>query len=38
MDAVSQVQFLDKTVCISYDTDVFGKVLNPTILPPSMGK
>ena len=31
-------KFLDGTVCISYCANTFGKGVNPTILPPAMGK
>ena len=30
------VQFMDETVCISHSAD--GKVINPFIVPPGMGK
>ena len=38
MDTVTQVQILDETDCISHCTNTLGKGMNPTILPPAMGK
>ena len=38
MGTVTQVQILDDAVCISQSTDTLGKGMNPTILPPAMGK
>ena len=38
MDTMIQVQFLDKTDCISHSTNTLGKGMNPIILPPAMGK
>ena len=38
MDTAIRVQFLDKTDCISHNTNTLGKVMNPIILPPAMGK
>ena len=38
MDMTNQVQILDKAVSISQSTKIFGKGMNPTILPPAMGK
>ena len=38
MDEVTQVQILEKTVCISHDTNTLRKGMNPIILPPVMGK
>ena len=38
MDIVTQVQILDKTVCISHSGNALGKAKNPTILHPAMGK
>ena len=32
------IQFLDKTDCISHNTNTLGKGMNPIILPPAMGK
>ena len=32
------VQILDEVVCISYSTNILGKGMNPTILPPAVGK
>ena len=38
MDMVTTVQILDKAVCISHSANTNGKGMNPTILPPAMGK
>ena len=38
MDKVTSVQILDETVCISYSSNILGKVMNPVIPPPAMGK
>ena len=38
MYIVTQVQILDKAVCISYSTDTLGKGMNTTVLPIAMGK
>ena len=38
MDMVTQVQILDKAVCISYGANTLGKGMHPTILPPATGK
>ena len=38
MDTVTQVQTLNEAFCISYSVNTFGKVINPTILPPAMHK
>ena len=38
MGIVTQVQILDETVCILHNTNTLGKGMNPTILPPAMGK
>ena len=32
------VQTLDEAVCISHRASTLGKGINPTILPPAMGK
>ena len=37
-DTTTRVQFLDETDCISHSTNTPGKVMNPIILPPAMGK
>ena len=37
-DTATQVQILDKIDCISHSTNTLGKVMNPIILPPAMGK
>ena len=36
MDAVTRVQILAETNCISHSTNILG--INPIILPPAMGK
>ena len=38
MDAVTRVQILDETDCISHSTNTLGKGMNPIILPPAWGK
>ena len=38
MDMAVQVQILDEVVRISHSTNTFGKGMNLTILPPTMGK
>ena len=38
MDTATWVHIVDEFVCISYCTSALGKVTNPTILPPAMGK
>ena len=38
MDTATRVQILDETDCISHSTNTLGKSMNPTILPPGMGK
>ena len=38
MDMVTQVQILDKAVCISHSANTLGKGMNPTILSPAMSK
>ena len=38
MDAVTQVQILDKAICISYTTNTLGKGTDPTTLPLIIGK
>ena len=38
MDMEAQVQILNETVCISYNTNILGKGIHPTILPPAMHK
>ena len=38
MDAVTQVQVLDKAVGISCCADTFGKTMNPIIVTIAMGK
>ena len=36
MDMVTQVQILDKAVCISYSTRTLQKHMNPIIFPSAM--
>ena len=38
MDVATRVQNLNEAVHISYSTNIQGKGMNPTILPPVMGK
>ena len=38
MDMATQVQILDKTVCILYNDDTLGKSMNPIIRLPVMDK
>ena len=38
MDTATQVQILDETDCISHNTNILWKGMNPIILPPAMGK
>ena len=38
MHSATRVQILDETDCISHNTNTLGKVMNPIILPPAMGK
>ena len=37
MDTI-QVRILDEDVCISHSANTLAKDMNPTILPPPMGK
>ena len=37
MNTATLVQIVDKTVCISHYTNIFGNSMNATILPPGMG-
>ena len=37
-DTTTRVQILDETDCISYRANTLGKAMNPSILPPAMGK
>ena len=32
------IQFLNDAVCISLNANTSGKAINPTILPPAMGR
>ena len=38
MDTATQVQILDKAVCISYSANILGKGRNTTTLYTDMGK
>ena len=38
MGTAIRVQNLDEADCISHRTNIFGKGMNPIILPPAMGK
>ena len=38
MDTATRVLILDEAVCISHSTNTLGKGMNPTFLPPDMGK
>ena len=38
MDKAIWVQILDKIIFISHQSNTFGKCMNPTLLPPVMGK
>ena len=38
MDAASGVEILDEAFCISHNGSTLGKGINPTVLPPAMGK
>ena len=38
MDTATRVQILDENDCISHSTNNHGKGMNPTILPPAIGK
>ena len=38
MKTVTRVQILDEAACISHSTNIFGKDMNPTIIPPAMDK
>ena len=38
MDIATQVQILNKTVCISHSSNNLGKDMNPTILSSTSGK
>ena len=35
---MAQVQILDETVCSSYNANIYGKGMTPTIVPQAMGK
>ena len=38
MNMPTRVLFSDEAVCISHSAYTLGKGINPTILPPAMGK
>ena len=38
MNTATRVQLLDETDCISHSTNTLGEGMNPSILPPAMGK
>ena len=38
MELANQVQTLDEAVCISLQTNGLGKGMNPSVLPPAIGK
>ena len=38
MDTASRVQILEDAVCILHIANTRGKSINPTIIPPSMGR
>ena len=38
VDRTKRVQILDEAVCISHSGDTLCKDVNPSILPPAMGK
>ena len=38
MDMATQVQILDKAVCISHSANTIGKGMHPTIFPSTMSK
>ena len=38
MDMVTQDKILDKAVSILHNANTLGKGMNPTTLPPAMGK
>ena len=38
MDMETRVQILDKAICISHSANTLRKAVNPTILPPAIGK
>ena len=38
MESATQVQILEKAVCISFCTNAFEKGMNPSFLPAVMGK
>ena len=38
MEAANRFQNLDEAVCISRSAGIFGKSMNPIILPPALDK
>ena len=38
MDTANRAQILDRAVCISLSANTLEKGMNPTILPPDIGK
>ena len=38
VDTATRVQILDLTDCISHSTNTLWKGMNPSVLPPAMGK
>ena len=38
MNRATWVQTLNEAVCISHSTNTLWKIMNPTFLPPAMGK
>ena len=38
MDMATHIQILDEADCISHSTNNLGKDMNPTVLPPAVGK
>ena len=38
IDPTKRVQILDENIYISHSANTLSKVMNPTILPPAMGK
>ena len=38
MDTVTRVQTLKEAACISQSTNILGKGIHPTFLPPAMSK
>ena len=38
MDTATQIQFLDKAVCILHSVNILAKGMHPAILPSAKGK